>query len=218
MRGALLVLLACIALGGCAGRVAPIPPLARSQGGLAPPPDGWFAQGRFLLTSPGRQLSCTALVRALGDGRVRMVLLSDEGLQLIDLTAGRSGTATTTCLAGLSSIAPTLGWLVLEAYGPGVQATLHQDGGRLVARLGAYRRIYSGDPVALRAVLGRSVDLEIGDYLVFDHTLLALAVRGRFPLDLATIELRLDPASVRLLAAPGPAPASSPTPPPALEP
>jgi len=191
--------MACLLLGGCAQSVPDVPAGARAQPPLHAPRAPWFAQGRLELSYPGHFMSVTALVRHLADGHVRLVLISDEGLELLDLTSGEKQEQVTMALPELKRALTPLARLVHQAYGAPVESAAQWEGGHLVISAGAERRLYGGDPILLRAVSGAGLDLTLSDYRLLGCELVPLVVTGDAPF--ITITLRLDAQHLRLTPA-----------------
>lgn len=195
------VLAAVGLLTGCVPRVASMPALLQSQATLPPALPALFAQGRLRLTAPGKALSCTALVRVLPHGAVRVVLLSDEGLELLDLTSGAEGITVTQQVPGVARLVPILGRMVGQAYGRAPPARLVRDHGRLLQRTPAGTRIYGGDPLALRGVVGGGFGLAMSDFVPLGGALVPLAVTATAPADVVRVTLTLGRSHLRLLGA-----------------
>jgi hypothetical protein len=203
MRLAAASLTCALALASCAERPPPVPALAAAQPPVPAPTMPWFAQGRLVVDGPSGVRSCTALLRGLGGGRVRLALLSDEGIELADFTVGPRGAVVIAQVPDLGKALPHLERLVLQAYGAPDQDAFVLEDGLWVSRSHDDRRWYGGDPVLLRLVTGPGLTLEVGDYRPLGGTLIADAVRASAPLDLVTITLRLEPSTVRLLSPSG---------------
>lgn len=192
--------LIALCLLGCSPRVPDVPHSARSQPPRAAPTKAWFGQGRMELVVPGRRISCTALVRGLGDGRARLALMSDEGLQLVDLTTTSDGYEVTQAIEEVKQALPHLGRLARHAFALPPE-TRAWEGGLLVAKSGEDTRWYGGDPLLLRAVEGPGLDLVLEDYRPLGGEMLAHEARAEGPLGI-TLRIRLDPEQVRLLPDP----------------
>ena len=146
-------------------------------------------------------MSCTALVRGLGDGRARLALMSDEGLQLADLTSTADGYETNQALDDLRKALPALGRMLRQAYATPVEQGRRQwCDGRLAGLSGKDTRWFGGDPVLLRAVQGDGLDIVIEDYRPLSASsgsgeLLAREVRAAGPFGI-TIRIHLGQAKV----------------------
>jgi hypothetical protein len=184
---------ALLAAAGCAPRVDAVPAAAQGQPPRAAPNAPWQAQGRLELVLPGKRISCTAILRGLGNGATRAVFLSDEGLQLADLTGEAGAYTVTQSIPDLADALPQLGRLVAQAYAaPASEVRAWRDD-RLVATSGDEVRWYGGDPLLLRCVVGHHVDIYLEDYRQLGGELLPWEARGEGPLGI-TIRLRLQSA------------------------
>jgi hypothetical protein len=203
--GAALLVLA--ALAACAPRVDPIPAAALDQPPPAPLLSPWLARGRLDLRLPfGRRFGCGALVRSYGDGRVRTVLLSDEGLMIADLWLCAGQATVVQALPALTRALPYLEDLLIAGFAPApTTASQHRDG-CIVERCGDAWRWFGGDPVLARASQGRYLTCSFEDYRAFAPALVARTLRGAGPLGMRLV-LRLD-----TIAAYGGAPGSTPRP------
>ncbi len=197
-----LLLAASLAAVSCGVRVPQVPPAARGQVPHAAPTGPWFAQGRMELVLPGKRVSCTALVRGLGDGRARLALMSDEGLQLADLTSTADGYEVNQALDDLKKALPALGRMLRQAYAlPAEQGHRQWCNGRLAGLSGKDTRWFGGDPVLLRSVQGDGLDIAIEDYRPLSAStpgsgeLLAREVRANGPFGI-TIRIHLGQAKV----------------------
>jgi hypothetical protein len=194
MRLAIIALAAVLA--GCASRIPSIPETARDQPPRAAPSVPWFGQGRMELSVPGKRLSCTAFVRGLGNRQARLVLMSDEGLQLADLRSTADGYDVIAALPDLNKALPHLGRLLRQAFAlPPEERSWSDD--RIAARNGGSTRWYGGDPVLLREVEGDGLDLVIEDYRQIGPELVPFEARASGPFGI-TLRIRLSMA--RLLA------------------
>ena len=194
-------LAAALVVGGCAPRVDAVPAAARNQAPRAAPNSPWQGQGRLEVSLPGKRISCTAILRGLGTGATRAVFLSDEGLQLADLTAEGGAYQTTRAIPDMDEALPQLGRLVAQAYAtPAAEVRAWRDD-RLVATSGDEERWYGGDPLLLRCVVGHHVDIYLEDYRPLGGELLPWEVRGEGPLGI-TIRLRLQSAKQSAKPAP----------------
>ena len=187
---ALVVLTCGLLLSGCGSRVPPVPESARGQVPRAAPLAAWQARGRLELVVPGKRISCTAIVRGLGNGTARAAFISDEGVLLADLTANPTSFAVIKAIPDLADAMPHLGRLVMQAYAGMPNETRTWEDDRLVAVAGTERRIYGGDPLLLREVDGSGLDLLLEDYRQLGSELLPHEVRGEGPLGI-TLRIRL---------------------------
>jgi len=198
VRRCLTVVLALVAAGvvGCAPSVPDVPDAARSQVPLHAPIAPWFGQGRLEISYPAHRMSCTALVRHLADGHMRLVLLSDEGLELLDLTASASGESVTMMLPEMKRAVAPLARLIREAYGVPPEGAATWDDGHLVVVSGDDTRLYGGDPILLRAVSGPGLNLMLANYRFLGPDLMPLEVIGSAPF--ITITLSFAPDAVHV--------------------
>ena len=187
---------------GCAPTVPDIPDAARSQVPLHPPTAPWFGEGRLEIRYPAHRMSCTALVRHMADGRMRLVLLSDEGLELLDLTASASGESVTMMLPEMKRAIAPLARLIREAYGIPPEGLATWDDDHLVVLSGDDARLYGGDPILLRAVSGPGLNLELANYRFLGPDLMPLEVIGSAPFITITLSLAPDALHVVHDAAP----------------
>jgi hypothetical protein len=203
----ILVLLTCgMLLAGCGSRVPPVPESARGQVPRAAPLAPWQGRGRLELVVPGKRISCTAILRGLGNGTARAVFLSDEGVLLADLTANPFGFEVVKAIPDLADALPHLGRLVMQAYAGMPSEMRTWEDGRLVATAGKERRIYGGDPLLLREIDGAGLDLLLEDWCQLGGELLAHEVRGEGPFGI-TLRIHLEQATMKPLSAdPAPRP------------
>ncbi|MBA2481376.1 MAG: hypothetical protein H0V44_12000 [Planctomycetes bacterium] len=196
------IIAACVLLcAGCGLRIPEIPQAARTQVPRAAPTAPWFGEGRMELVVPGKRISCTAYVRGLPDGTARIALLSDEGLQLMDLQSTADGFQVNQAIDDLKKAVPHLGRMVRQAFAHPAEKR-HWDDDRIAAVSGDVTRWYGGDPVLLRGVEGDGLDLAIEDYRLLGDELLAHEVRATAPFG---ITMRIHLTSARLLPVPAPA-------------
>jgi hypothetical protein len=209
--GASLVL-AALTLGGCAPRVPEVPEIARGQTPRGAPLAPWQGKGRLEVVVPitGARISCTAILRGMGDGSARAVFLSDEGLILADLTAADGTFTVTQSIAALSDALPHLGRMVAQAFAaPPAEMRTWEDG-RLIAQVGDDQRWYGGDPLLLRCITGHGFDIYLEDYRQLGGELLAWEVRGEGPLGI-TLRIRLQEAVRPAKATVAPSPPNAPS-------
>ncbi|MBA3710040.1 MAG: hypothetical protein H0W83_14620 [Planctomycetes bacterium] len=191
----LLLALLIVLAAGCGVRVPEIPSSARAQTPRAAPAVPWFAPGRMELVLPGKRVSCTAYVRGLGNGQARLVLLSDEGLQLLDLQSTDDGYQVIQAIDDLKKAVPHLGRLLRQAFALPPEKRRWEDD-RIAAASGGSTRWYGGDPVLLRAIEGDGLDIAIEDYQPLGGELLAHEARATAPFG---ITMRIHLGDARLL-------------------
>jgi hypothetical protein len=125
------------------------------------PESAWLSDdGRCLIESPLRRLSCRAIIRRDLGGQVRLVLLADEGPLVLDLLVTDTHEVAFQAYPDVKSHLAALGHLVRQVWGPG--PTVDQNQGTK-PRAGTVRT-YGGDPLLLRSVTGGGPSLVIGDY------------------------------------------------------
>jgi hypothetical protein len=193
MRGRMM--LVAVGLGllvGCADRGPEIPDTARDQVPQGAPDRRWFGEGRLELKAPGKRLSCTALVRGLGHGRARMALVTDEGVQLADLTAGPDGCTVNQKLEVMDRALPILEFLLRQAWTAHGDDHPQANDHRLQVIDAEDTRWYGGDPVLLRAVEGPGMDLVISDWRPFGEKLLPYAAVAHTGFGLVTVTVHLN--------------------------
>jgi hypothetical protein len=189
---ALLLLLA----GGCSPRVDAVPESARGQIPRSAPNAPWQGKGRLEVAMPvaGLRISCTAIVRGMGDGSARAVFLSDEGITLADITAAAGAYSVIQSIPALDNALPHLGRMFAQAFAAPPSEVRSWVDDRLIAIAGDDERWYGGDPLLLRCVTGHQFDVYLEDYRQLGGELLAWEVRGEGPLGL-TLRIRLQEAS-----------------------
>ena len=192
LAGAALIAVLC---GGCTPRVDEVPESARGQTPRSAPNAPWQAKGRLEVNVPitGMRISCTVILRGMGDGSTRAVFLSDEGITLADITAAAGTYPVTKSLPAFSEALPRLGRLVAQAYAAPTTEVRSWDDGRLVALADGESRWYGGDPLLLRLVRGQGFDIYLEDYRQLGGELLPWEVRGEGPLGI-TVRIRLQEA------------------------
>jgi hypothetical protein len=197
--------------GGCSPRVDAVPESARGQIPRGAPNAAWQGKGRLEVVMPtGSRISCTAIVRGMGDGSARAVFLSDEGVTLADLTAMAGTYTVIQSIPALDDALPHLGRLFAQAFTAAPTEVRSWSDDRLIAQSGEDQRWYGGDPLLLRCVTGHHFDIYLEDYRQLGGELLAWEVRGEGPLGL-TLRIRLQEASsTRSRAAGAPAPVPVP--------
>jgi hypothetical protein len=202
--------------GGCSPRVDAVPESAHAQIPRGAPNAAWQGRGRLEVVMPtGSRISCTAIVRGMGDGSARAVFLSDEGIILADLTAAEGTYAVIQSIPALDDALPHIGRLFAQAFAAPPSEVRSWSDDRLIAQSGEDQRWYGGDPLLLRCVTGHHFDIYLEDYRQLGGELLAWEVRGEGPLGL-TLRIRLQEASSarsRNAGAAAPAPSPAPAPP-----
>ena len=174
-----LSLLAVVLLTGCQ-RVAPIPASMREVTPIGGSPAvAWVAaDGRFEASFWGNHLSTRAVIRHQSDGELRMALISDEGVRLLDLSTTAPATATGPGFilhahaVGMERIAPALAYVVRHTWGPS-NAARTWDGEVQRSDSADDTRWYGGEPPALRLVTGGEVTITVDDYQPLGDVLLA---------------------------------------------
>jgi hypothetical protein len=169
-----------VVVSGCGLRVPEIPQAARAQTPRSAPTGAWVGEGRMELAVPGKRISCSAYVRGLEDGTARLVLVSDEGLQLLDIRSTAESYEVTQALEDVKKALPHLGRMLRLAFAHPPERTRWDDD-RIAAESGGSTRWYGGDPVLLRAVEGDGMDIAIEDYQPFGDQLLAHEARATAP-------------------------------------
>ncbi len=199
--------------GGCNPRVDAVPESARTQIPRAAPNAAWQGRGRLEVAMPvtGTRISCTVIVRGMGDGSARAVLLSDEGITLADLSAVAGTYSVIQAIPALDSALPHIGRLFAQAFTAAPSEVRSWVDDRLIARSDDDQRWYGGDPLLLRCVTGHGFDIYLEDYRQLGGELLAWEARGEGPLGL-TLRIRLQEASsARARSGAAPPPAASAT-------
>lgn len=162
-------------LAGCQ-RVAPIPANMREVTPIGGSPAvAWVAiDGRFQASFFGNHLSSRAVVRHQSDGELRLALVSDEGVRLLDLstTSTTPGFTLHAHAVGMERIAPTLAYVIRHAWGPDTQARTW-DGDIQRGTTADGTRWYGGEPPALRLVTGGDVTITVDDYQLLGDGLVA---------------------------------------------
>jgi len=192
----MLLALALLGSAGCGPTVPDVPDAARDQDPIHAPAAPWVGQGRLEIRYPAHRMSCTALVRHLADGRMRLVLISDEGLELLDLTADAAGETVTMALPEMKRAIAPLARLIREAYGSPHEGAGTWDDGHLTVTSGDNQRLYGGDPILLRAVSGPGLDLDLADYRFLGTDLMPFVVTGSAPFITITLSLSVDAVHV----------------------
>jgi len=182
--------------GGCSPRVDAVPESARAQIPRGAPNAAWQGKGRLEVAMPvtGTRISCTAIVRGMGDGSARAVFLSDEGIILADITAAAGAYTVNQAIPAFDSALPHIGRLFAQAFAAPPSEVRSWSDDRLIALSGDDQRWYGGDPLLLRCVTGHQFDIYLEDYRQLGGELLAWEVRGEGPLGL-TLRIRLQEAS-----------------------
>jgi hypothetical protein len=168
----LAVVVILLGAGGCSARIPPAGE-ARLQAPAGGSPDRpWVAMGRATVEAPGLRLSCRAVVRRLPDGAVRLALLADEGLLLLDLTQDAAGTTIHAGQPALRSRAELIGRAALAWVSLPLQPG-HWADDRWVVPTRAGACWYGGDPLRLRRITGPGPEVDVGDYRLREGGLLA---------------------------------------------
>jgi hypothetical protein len=192
--------------GGCSPRVDAVPESARAQIPRGAPNAAWQGKGRLEAVMPtGSRISCTAILRGMGDGSARAVFLSDEGITLADITAAAGTYTVIQAIPALDDALPHLGRLFAQAFSAAPSEVRSWSDDRLIAQAGEDQRWYGGDPLLLRCVTGHHFDIYLEDYRQLGGELLAWEVRGEGPFGL-TLRIRLQEASSSRSHAAGAAP------------
>jgi len=177
----LLLLMATLAVVGCA-RSPATPEAARGQTPRAAPTMRWLGEGRLEMDVAGRRLSCTAFVRGLGNGQARLVLMGDEGVQLVDVETTPEDHRVRQELPDLKSGTPELARMLGQAFATHPESRSWRDDeliavvpdvvkqwevrpdGTWIPHAKEVTRVYYGDPLLLRRVEGRSLTITVADY------------------------------------------------------
>ncbi len=127
------------------------------------PSSAWYSDdGRCLIESPLRRLSCRAIIRRDLGGQVRLALLADEGPLVLDLLVTDTDVVAIQAFPELKPHLSALGHLVRHVWGLDPGPTVDRSRGT-EQRAGAVR-LYAGDPLLLRSVTGGGPSLAVGDY------------------------------------------------------
>lgn len=173
------MLLAC-GLTGCGTAVAPAG-FARDQPLHAGSVDvTWHdSAARCTVVTTFKRISCRAVIRRLPSGSVRLALVADEGILLVDLTCDGTTTTIANAVPDLVSTAPRLGWFVHQTWGEPTtsgQPEWRDGHWRTLAPTplapGA-QRLFGGDPLLLRLIDAPAVSILVGDYRPWGTGLLA---------------------------------------------
>ena len=187
LRLTFIVLALCVTA-GCATRVPAAGDARRQTPQTGSPDQPFVAFGRCTVTTPTLRLSCRAVVRRLPGGEIRLALLADEGVLLLDLTRTATGTTVHLGQPGLREHAELISrtlfaWMTL----PTTNGRWEDDRWVLTSPDGQYW--CGGDPLLLRRIAGNGPDLDIGDYRQVHGGLLAHLSRLSSPTLALTLAL-----------------------------
>ena len=182
-----MVLVLCCAI-GCSTRVPPAGDARLQAPQAGSPNQPWVAFGRCTVITPNLRLSCRAVVRRLPSGEVRLALLADEGLLVLDLTRGVTGIAVHAGQPDLRERAELISRTLL-AWTTFPTAVGHWDDDRWVVTTPEGQYWCGGDPLLLRRIAGSGPDVEVGDYRQVPSGLLAHLSRLSSPTLSLTITL-----------------------------
>lgn len=211
-----------LCVSGCASRGSPIPLLAREQVPASGSPAAageWVARdGRLTLVGGGRRISARVALQHRADGRVRLGVITDEGIILADVIVDGEAVTVQALRPEITPTLEILAHVVRQTW-----VTPH-DTPRLVGDVmvgqwsglwGDSERIYAGDPVLLRSVSGAGPKVFIEDYRVEPQGLIAHAVRAEglgYTLQMTIAQIGLTGTATAPAAAPAAikVPAASP--------
>lgn len=177
-----LWLVVILGLVGCSGSVARAGLSAKQTPSCGSPAVAWRdVSARLTVNTPLRRISCRAIVQRGADSSVRVVLLADEGLLLLDLGRDASGIHLYQSIDGLRDSAAFIGEVVWQSWGNQHSSPGHWDDGIWVVDRETTRRWFGGDPLLLRRIKGQLPSVEVGDYRTWEGSLLAYQVRASGP-------------------------------------
>lgn len=186
MRYFPLLLTMMFFLTGCqrAAAISAIPPIPAHLHDVTPiggsSSEPWVAtDGRMQANFFGNQVSCRAVIRHLQGGEIRMALISDEGVRLLDLstTTTAPGFAMHAHAAGMERVAPTVAYVIRHTWGPPSEARIW-EGHIQRGDTSDGTRWYGGTPPSLRLVTDGEVTITIDDYQSFGDHLVAHRAQG----------------------------------------
>ena len=180
--GLVMGLAAFLILAGCSGNVGRAG-LAEGQiPSCGSPAMQWRdVSARLTMDTPTRRISCRAILHRNAECSIRLVLLADEGPLLLDIERNGSGIHLHQSVEGLHDSAASIGEIVWQVWGNEQSCPGSWEDGVWVVDGDTTRRVFGGDPLLLRRIERQQPSVDVGDYRIWEGSLLAYQARASGP-------------------------------------